>query len=87
MDRFFTLMVAQDTALDLVLRPVEGFYRLSRLNQAELVWEYTNMIMKYPCTSLFNFWQKAAESDIRDMLESKGTDNPVKRMLTPFRDL
>ncbi len=87
MDRFLTLMAAKDAALELVLKPVEGFYTLSGRNRAELVWEYTNMIMKYPCTSLFSFWQKAADCDIRDMLESKKTDNPVKRMLTPFKDL
>ena len=83
MDRLLTLMSAQNTAVDFVLKPVAGFSRLTQQKQAELVWEYTNMIMKYPSTSLFSFWERAAECDVRNALESRETDNAIRYMSGP----
>ena len=83
MDRLLTLMVAQDTAIDFFLKPVDGFSRLSQQKQSELVWEYTNLIMKYPFTSLFGFWERAAEFDVREALDSRETDNALRYMSGP----
>ncbi len=74
MDMDLTLMIAFNTAIEYMLKPAEGFDKLSREKQAELVWEYTNLVFKYPKSdSFFNFWREAAMCDVREALTEKTT--------------
>ncbi len=74
MDMDLTLMLSLDTALNLILRPLEGFPELPREKQADLLWEYTNLVFRYPKTDMFfSFWQEAAMCDVREALIAKTT--------------
>ena len=74
MDMDLTLMLSLDTALNLILRPLEDFPELSREKQAEILWEYTNLVYKFPKTDMFfSFWREAAICDVRDALTTVKT--------------